>query len=97
MATISISELPDIPENPLAAPLGTPQALLTYTANAQSAALKATTRCVRLQSSAAFHLAVGTNPVATTAFQRYEANTAHYVPISGHGGDKKLGIYDGTT
>lgn len=97
MAKVTIAELPDIPQSPMSAPLGTAQTAVTYTTTAQSAALKATTRCVRLCADAAFHLAIGANPSATANSPRYGANTEYFVPISGAGGAQKLAFYDGTS
>lgn len=71
MATLLIAEFPGYRLGRTQQPVVTLPALadqaVTFTTTTQSAALSGSTCLVRLVASAACHIAVGTNPTATTS------------------------------
>lgn len=100
MATLHISEaaslgedgrgkqIPVFPE-----PARTTQAV-TFTTATQSSAFGKDTRFIRIYSTAACHIAFGSNPTATASSPKYAGETEYFRVVNG--GDK-LSVYDGVS
>jgi hypothetical protein len=99
MATLHITEFSTLPRdaNGNTLQIGKMPAstqVVTYTTSTQSTAFAADTRYIRVISSAAAHLAFGTNPTATALDPWVPASTAEFFAVTpAH----ELAAYDGTS
>ena len=63
----------------------------------QSSAFNASTRIVRVHTDAICHIAIGTNPTASTATKRLAANQTEFFGVQAHGaGSQKIAVIEGS-
>jgi hypothetical protein len=101
MATLHITEFSTLPRDANGNTLqigkmttDTATQVVTYTTSTQSTAFAADTRYIRVISSAAAHLAFGTNPTATANDPWVPASTAEFFAVNAA---DELAAYDGTS
>jgi hypothetical protein len=99
MATLHITEFSTLPRdaNGNVLQIGLmPNAtqVVTYTTSTQSVAFAASTRYIRVISSAAAHLAFGTNPTATALDPWVPGSTAEFFAVTP---SHELAAYDGSS
>lgn len=70
--------------------------VVTFTTSTQSAAFRADTKYVRLESSADAYVKFGTNPTATAASGRIPANTVEWRGVA-QVASLKVAVYDGSS
>lgn len=62
----------------------------------QSSAFDPRTKIVRVHCDAVCHVAIGTNPTATTAVKRLAANQTEFFGVQAHGaGSQKIAVIEG--
>lgn len=88
MATLYVTEFAfadiAVPEHgaaPVALQPPSAEQTVTFTTTTQSSAFAATTRIVRLYSSADCHVLFGTNPTATTSKMKLKADSPEYFAV----------------